>query len=627
MKPAETIDHATAIERFRSAHRLVFFCGSAVSIFPPTDLPLGGELVEAVVDSLRRQVRDAFGPALDVDGLRDLPLETLMWSVFEAAPRALDTTRAVARYFADARPNPLHGLLADFLVSRRDCHLITTNYDCCVEEACALAPGGPAVRALGVADLRGAAFGPGNEIYKVHGCARRDTPHDLVLTTQQEASGLDERFQERLRALFDGALVVMMGYSLSEPDCLEALLTVSDFDLVWVDRDPPSFASNWRAQLLVRQARTACFLPGLDPFARERVPGLPTQNLLLGRNPVPAPRTRAMGIELFRAAARMESAAQLLEAVIPGHLQLRDFARVDALLHLYSRTPGHDPFRHLFWKASIVRDQNADWARAADLFSRAAANAPRGSWQHVSARLEQLGLETLLAGDDPARLQAVRDRLARLANEAGPARASAGADEHVWMSVLGRIHKNLVQNIARAETIPAGEAELAIRHGETALHLLREGRNIHPRAETERLLARAHYARFLRVGDRASLHAALESARRALLLFTLLGSDMGQVNALRTYSEMLIASGAYGAAEEHLGRLDALVRGSHDALSRLKFHMLELRLHLARRRYLPAVAAAWNCAGILLRGQARVMPLRTLAGMARRALSAPRRGP
>lgn len=624
MKAPETIDHATAIERFRSARRLVFFCGSAVSIFPPSDLPLGGQLVGAVVDSLQRQVRDAFGPGLDVGSLKELPLETLMWSVFEAVPQPAPATRAIARYFADAPPNPLHGLLADFLTSRRDCHLITTNYDCCVEEACALAAAGAAVRALGVADLRGAAFGPGNEIYKVHGCARRDTPEDLVLTTQQEASGLGERFEERLRELFQDALVVVMGYSLSEPDCLEALLTVSEFDLVWVDRNRDEFSSNWRAQLLARQARTACFLPGLDPFAQQAFPGLPLQNLLLRRTAPPAPETRARGIALFGQAARTGSPARLLEAVIPGYLQLRDFGRVDTLLRLYAETPGHDPFRHLFWLASIVRDQNAEWTRAAGLFSRAAERATPGTWQYVSARLEQHGLETLLAGDDPARLDAVRERLERLADQAERARAPTAGDEHVWMSVVGRIHKNLVQNIARNEAISAHEAELAIRHGETALHLLREGRNIHPRAETERLLARAHYARFLRRGDAASLHAALECARRGLLLFTLLGSDMGQVNALRTYVEMLLVSGSYSAAEEHLLRLDALVRKSHDALSRLKFHVLEMRLHLARRRHLAAVAAAWNCAGILVRRTPRVMPLRTLAKMAWRALSAPR---
>jgi hypothetical protein len=625
MNAVATIDHTAAIERFRSARKLVFFCGSAVSIFPPSDLPTGWELVRAIVDSLQQQVRAAFGPTLNVDDLQRLPLETLMWSVFEAAPQASAATRSIARYFAAARPNPVHGLLADFLASRPACHVITTNYDCCVERAWALMPDA-APRALGVTELGAAAFGPQNEIYKIHGCACRDSPDALVLTTQQEASGLDARFQDRLRELFEDALVVFMGYSLSEPDCLEALLTASNFDLVWTDRDPGSFSSNWRAQLLVQQARSACFLQGLEPFAGEALPGMPIHNRLLERMPAPAPETRARGISLFRDVARTGSRAQLLEAIIPGYLQLRDFGRVDTLLQWYAETPGHEPFRHLFWKASIVRDQNHDWEQAASLFRAAAASAPPGSWKRVSAQVEQHGLDTLLAGDDPGRLRTIRDRLLRLTDETGRVSVATATEEQAWMSTLGRVHKNIVQNVARGDAISGKEATLAIAHGKTALRLLREGRNIHPRAETERLLARAHHARFVRTGDGASLQAAVESARRSLLLFTLLGSDMGQVNALRTYAEMLLATGSYAAAEEHLVRLEELVKRSDDALSRLKFHVLQLRLHLARRRYGAAVAAASRCAGILIRRRPRSIGLRTLRDVARRALSTPRPG-
>src|SRR5205085_12554341 len=102
-----------------------------------------------------------------------------------------------------------------------------------------------AVKAFGVESLGEAQADGNNLILKIHGCASLDRPESLVLTTEQESSGLPQPFLSTLQELFDGSLVVFLGYSLSDPDCLDALLSISDFDMMWVDWDYASFDSNF----------------------------------------------------------------------------------------------------------------------------------------------------------------------------------------------------------------------------------------------------------------------------------------------------------------------------------------------------------------------------------------------
>lgn len=111
------ITHLEALERWRAAPKLVFFCGSAISLFPPSRLPTGWDLVSAVCDSLSGQLREAFPSAPRVPELSRLPLETLLGFALEETPTSGAVRAEMAFYFSDVPPNAIHELLAEFLGS------------------------------------------------------------------------------------------------------------------------------------------------------------------------------------------------------------------------------------------------------------------------------------------------------------------------------------------------------------------------------------------------------------------------------------------------------------------------------------------------------------------------------
>lgn len=268
-------DHQSVFDLWDSAKKLIFFCGSGVSLFSPTGFPTGLKLVQTCYQSLETQLSRAGYPGTSLKDLARLPFETLLGYVVDdiSDPAYAGDLGDIAAYFRNATPNRLHFLISSFLLRRQGCHVITTNYDTGFERAlerlqpfCTPANPPTAVKAFGVESLAEARVDGTNLILKIHGCASLDRPRSLVLTTEQESSGLPRAFLTTLQELFEDSLVIFLGYSLSEPDCLDALLSVSDFEVMWVDRDYASFEGNFRAQVIAGRARKTYFLENLAPF-------------------------------------------------------------------------------------------------------------------------------------------------------------------------------------------------------------------------------------------------------------------------------------------------------------------------------------------------------------------------
>lgn len=597
-------DHKSMVELWESTKKLIFFCGSGVSLFSPTGFPTGWKLVQTCYQSLERQLHSAGHSDVSLDDLARLPFETLLGFIIEdvSDPACASNLADIAAYFRNATPNRLHFLISSFLLRRRNCHVITTNYDTGFEKAlgqflssgAAAAP--PAeVKVFGVESLDEARADGTNLILKIHGCASLDRPESLVLTTEQESSGLPEPFLLTLRELFEDSLVVFLGYSLSEPDCLDALLNVSDFDVMWADRDFASFEGNFRAQIIADRARKVYFLENLIPFVEtpwEDISPKLKGNYFDGlddpglRDPFAAGRDRheQEGLSLFERLTNVPGEERLIKTLILGYSHLRDFRKVDVYLDEYRRLKGHSEFDYYIWKASITRDKNVNWKEARDFFAEAASLSRITPLQKATAESMQFGLESLVYQDDDARLLEVEAKFSALMSSAQKHLSRClPADRLKWLSILGRTQKNLVQSRSYQKKLSADLLKESIAVCEEAIRNLTESRDIHGRVETERLMARVYFRLYQMTEDRSLLEKALANSERAVRFFSLLSGSMGMVNAKRQYALMLMKAGEFEEARREIRELDLLLRDSPDRLSRAKVRALETYLYYRTR--------------------------------------------
>jgi len=593
-------DHKSAVELWDSAKKLIFFCGAGVSLFSPAGFPTGWKLVQTCYQSLERQLRDAGHTDVSLEDLSRLPFETLLGFVVEdiSDPAHARNLSDVAAYFRDTTPNRLHFLVSSFLLRRQDCHVITTNYDTGFEKALGRfrsfgVPAAPPaeVKVFGVESLDEARADGTNLILKIHGCASLDQPERLVLTTEQESSGLPGPFLPTLRELFEDSLVVFLGYSLSEPDCLDALLSVSDFDVMWADRDFASFEGNFRAQIIAGMARKAYFLENLIPFVK--TPWEDINPKLKGvcfgdldapglRDPFATVRDshEQEGLRLFERLTNVPSVERLVKTLILGYSHLRDFRKVDVYLEEYRRLKDHSEFDYYVWKASIIRDKNVNWKEARDYFVAAAGLSHITPLQKATAESMQFGLESLIYQDNDARLLEVEAKLSALMFSTREHLSwCSPADRLKWLSILGRTQKNLVQSRSYRKNLSLDLIVGSIALCEEAIRILTESRDIHGRVETERLMARVYFRLYQMTEDESLLEAALANSERAVRFFSLLNGSMGMVNAKRQYALMLVKAGRFGEARKEIRELDLLLRDSPDQLSRTKVKTLETYMH------------------------------------------------
>ncbi|MBK7446221.1 MAG: hypothetical protein IPJ45_09395 [Ignavibacteria bacterium] len=72
------VNHQEAIDYWLKADKLVFFCGSGISQFPPTSFPNGKELNQVIYKSLERQLNSYGLKEISLADLEILPLEFLL---------------------------------------------------------------------------------------------------------------------------------------------------------------------------------------------------------------------------------------------------------------------------------------------------------------------------------------------------------------------------------------------------------------------------------------------------------------------------------------------------------------------------------------------------------------------
>ncbi|MDZ7292227.1 MAG: SIR2 family protein [candidate division KSB1 bacterium] len=589
---AKQINHHDAVEAWISAKTLIFFCGSGISQFSPSDLPTGWNLLETCYKSLEKQFHKEGLLEIKLDDLARLPLETLLGIIVDdiSDTRYCKSLSDIANYFQNAPPNRLHFLISSFISSRKDCHIITTNYDLGFEKALERISNSRTVKVYGIEKINEVHQNGNNCIFKIHGCALLDQPHNITFTTRQESSGLPQSFLLTLQRLFEDSLVVFCGYSLSEPDCVEALMSVSNYNTIWIDRDLSSLNSNFRAQQVLKQAREAYFLENLIPFIEfpwvDINPklgnyddnGFDSKSL---RTPFSADHVKNIdiGAKLYENLLNVSSLEKLFRIAVTGYLQLRNFEKVHSLLSQYKMLKNYSEYYYNFWQASIIRDKNANWKLACDYFEKAANIGSITPLEKASAQLEQYGLESLLFQGDKSSLVKVENKLSSLILFAKNQLDTCPPQQKVeWSRILGRAQKNLVQNLSYQRPLTRQTLQSALSICDEAIANLLESQEIHARVETERFKARVHYRLYAATKNYNELNKALAISEKSLRLFSLLSGSMGEINARRQFALMLIESKKFTEAKREIDELKRLLLNSPDMLSQIKVIALETYL-------------------------------------------------
>jgi hypothetical protein len=189
------ISHQECYKKITQAKKLVFFCGSAISSFMPSNIISGRGIKNSLLQyfkDLQRQFR-LYG--IDIEKFFNLPLETIIdigTYVMKGKPN-IRTLNSLKKYLKDTAPNKLHFYIASYLYFHRYVSVITTNYDDGIENAYdllskVLGPPKNSLHIYTVENLCQIQNPQYPSIYKIHGCAKKDKASNLVFTTRQESN-------------------------------------------------------------------------------------------------------------------------------------------------------------------------------------------------------------------------------------------------------------------------------------------------------------------------------------------------------------------------------------------------------------------------------------------------------
>lgn len=193
------------------------FAGSGVSIWEPSELPSGQDFTKAMFSALfgdflassaaeRALLERVFGKEWSPH-FSGMPFEHLM----ECCPSEAKANALVNRLYDSRRANPLHRALARALKEGKIHSVITTNYDCCLDEALA-GERFPFVKAVTPEQARAARGAAEPRYFKIHGSVEGGLETSPMFTLRHEGL-LHPHKRALLAELTEGRTLVMLGYS------------------------------------------------------------------------------------------------------------------------------------------------------------------------------------------------------------------------------------------------------------------------------------------------------------------------------------------------------------------------------------------------------------------------------
>jgi hypothetical protein len=250
------LDSAT-IETWRSAG-VVYLVGSYVSVFPPTNLPAGWDITQALWQRILRKSDLAFlgrnrDDPKDRGDLVDIPFEAVM----HCYPNRTAIRPIIQRLLCAREPNPIHRCLFSSLKSGLSKGLITTNYDLAFDS---LAEGDPDIVTVfdprsfdDYRHLRSGSSSSPKVYFKIHGTAAPGAEETIVCDLQAEG-WLDPWKRDLLLEITRGRTLILLGYSGRDFDiCPELVNYTEQAHTVWLQRSLGDLQPNARRVLSERR--------------------------------------------------------------------------------------------------------------------------------------------------------------------------------------------------------------------------------------------------------------------------------------------------------------------------------------------------------------------------------------
>lgn len=252
---------AAAIRRLLRDGDAVLWLGAGISLWEPTALPTGLALRDWFLDQV-------FGDVPELRTFRRAARSSR--SRFRAAvgpispePVGSSLTHGIGlkfldgwiEAFRDAEPNALHHAIAQNVrAARAPLHVVTTNFDLCLEKA---GSGGRVVRAPSEIPRR---MG-GRLLVKVHGCASE--PRSMYPFITRFNSFIPPVMRRLLERITDGKTILFAGYSASDFDLLPILQELRPRSVVFVIRSDADLDASLQQRLLIARHRGAK-ITGID---------------------------------------------------------------------------------------------------------------------------------------------------------------------------------------------------------------------------------------------------------------------------------------------------------------------------------------------------------------------------
>ncbi len=239
-KVLETIPFVSAL---LEENEIVFFVGSGISMWDPSNLPTGYELKR----NLFKGITSHKDLSVYFDGIygnnvnnlipneqwQKVPLEGMFGAIYaEIGDRLFDGLT----FFDNNKYNPIHKMLIFLTDKTTHKTIFTTNFDL-LFEACLPRTVKPIFNTL-------KDYPALNKInlIKLHGSYSDKS--SIIMTLEREGTGLPVFLQTFLKSFLSGKVICFIGYSASEFDIVPLLSNIPFSKVYWIEKDEKAIRDN-----------------------------------------------------------------------------------------------------------------------------------------------------------------------------------------------------------------------------------------------------------------------------------------------------------------------------------------------------------------------------------------------
>lgn len=231
---------------------LSLFVGSAISTFPPTNIPSGMRIRDSMSRLLAE--RDFEGKYKSADYFRAEFLSSMsLEGILEICDYKDSVYSFMKGLFDRAIPNPAHSFIASLIHQRLVHSVITTNYDEGIEKAFKRISGKTLLPIK--QDTRISATGY-PYFFKLHGSIS-DPREQIINTLSQESKGLPRWKAESLDSLLAHKDVLFIGYSGHDFDICPLLLNMPIKNVYWCTRGSLKSCVSYEASVVISKFKSA----------------------------------------------------------------------------------------------------------------------------------------------------------------------------------------------------------------------------------------------------------------------------------------------------------------------------------------------------------------------------------